>query len=635
MPRTQAGVPVIVDPMRGTDYSRYRGATTMTPNRLEAELATGRKIARPEDAFEAGRILCRDLNLEMAIITLDRDGMALVWPPAGASSGDAEMPNELFRRGPARSTTLRAPATWCWPRSEWRSPRVRLRPRRSSWEMWPRGLEVEKVGVAVIPREEIRAALAAAQRTQRPQGACRATSWPIALAEDRAAGRRVVFTNGCFDLLHVGHVTYLQEAAGYGDRLVVAVNSDTCVKRLKGANRPVITEHDRAAMLAALACVDYVVVFEEDTPQPLLTTLRPDVLVKGGTYTLDEVVGHEIVEAYGGQVVVTGVVAGVSTIGHRQAPLPNVRRRRGRISTRRQLRINVGPVEDDYALVAQFWAGCGSSTRKSLANIGHEPGCISSELDWRRGHGHADVARRCARAFPHARIVGIMRPYVADVLAGTSFLDEQLFYDPRSRDRSLHGWQFLRRLRAEQSRHRGAVDQLLAHGPAGLVQRRSPPRRLRARWTRDTAYRSARASPRQGTLHADAGARRLSCGWPISSTVGWSRRGSSWPRCRPTSRRPIAAWQRLGLPAGRHVVALNSSGAFGSAKLWPNGYFAELARKIVCATDNSVLVLCGPSEREIARDIVAAADHPRVVGLADEQLSIGLTKACVAAAGCW
>jgi heptosyltransferase-2 len=88
-------------------------------------------------------------------------------------------------------------------------------------------------------------------------------------------------------------------------------------------------------------------------------------------------------------------------------------------------------------------------------------------------------------------------------------------------------------------------------------------------------------------------------------------------------------WKRLALPAGRHVVALNSSGAFGSAKLWPNGYFAELARKIVCATDNSVLVLCGPSEREIARDIVAAADHPRVVGLADEQLSLGLTKACV------
>jgi len=95
-------------------------------------------------------------------------------------------------------------------------------------------------------------------------------------------GRRIVFTNGCFDLLHVGHVTYLQEAAAYGDRLVVAVNSDTCVKRLKGANRPVITEHDRAAMLAALACVDYVVVFEEDTPKPLLMTLRPDVLVKGG-----------------------------------------------------------------------------------------------------------------------------------------------------------------------------------------------------------------------------------------------------------------------------------------------------------------------------------------------------------------
>lgn len=321
----QAGVPVIVDPMRGTDYSRYRGATTMTPNRLEAELATGKKIAQPEDAFEAGKILCRELNLEMAIITLDRDGMALVWPPAGSGSGDTEMPSELF---PTRARAVYditgagdmvlaaigvAFAAGASPAEAIELGNVAA------------GLEVEKVGVAVIPREEIRAAIAATQRTKRPKVMPR-EDLALALADDRAAGKRVVFTNGCFDLLHVGHVTYLQEAAAYGDRLVVAVNSDTCVKRLKGANRPVITEHDRAAMLAALACVDYVVVFEEDTPKPLLTLLRPDVLVKGGTYTLEEVVGHEIVEAYGGKVVVTGVVAGVSTtaivrsVAERQAP---------------------------------------------------------------------------------------------------------------------------------------------------------------------------------------------------------------------------------------------------------------------------------------------------------------------------
>lgn len=316
----KVGVPVIVDPMRGTDYARYRGATTMTPNRLEAELATGRKIVRPEDAFAAGEQLCRDLNLEMAIITLDRDGMALVWPPGTAGHSHEVFPTRaraVYDITGAGDMVLAAIgvalASGIAPAQAIELGNVAA------------GLEVEKIGVAVIPRAEIRASLQAAQRSRRSKVMPR-EDLAAALAEDRAAGRRIVFTNGCFDLLHVGHVTYLQEAAAYGDRLVVAVNSDACVKQLKGDHRPVITEHDRAAMLAALACVDYVVVFDEETPRDLLHLLHPDVLVKGGTYRLDEVVGHEIVEGYGGRVVVTGVVAGVSTtaivrsVAERQAP---------------------------------------------------------------------------------------------------------------------------------------------------------------------------------------------------------------------------------------------------------------------------------------------------------------------------
>ena len=129
----------------------------------------------------------------------------------------------------------------------------------------------------------------------------------------RRMGRKIVFTNGCFDLLHVGHVTYLAEAAAFGDVLVVGVNSDASVRRLKGPSRPVISESDRAAMLAALACVEAVVIFDEDTPHRLLEALRPDVLVKGGTYAPSEVVGREIVEAYGGEIRVTSVVDGIST----------------------------------------------------------------------------------------------------------------------------------------------------------------------------------------------------------------------------------------------------------------------------------------------------------------------------------
>ncbi len=135
-----------------------------------------------------------------------------------------------------------------------------------------------------------------------------------ALAADyRRQGKTLVFTNGCFDMLHVGHVNYLSEAAAEGDILVVAVNSDASVRRLKGPDRPVIKEADRAAMLAALACVSHVLIFEDDTPLELLHRLRPEVLVKGGTYRIDDVVGADLVKAYGGRVCVTGKIEGVST----------------------------------------------------------------------------------------------------------------------------------------------------------------------------------------------------------------------------------------------------------------------------------------------------------------------------------
>ena len=127
----------------------------------------------------------------------------------------------------------------------------------------------------------------------------------------RRTGHRLVFTNGCFDLLHVGHVTLLQEAARLGDVLIVAINSDAGVRRLKGADRPVIGEGDRARMLAALECVDHVMIFDEDTPHRLLQAIRPDVLVKGGTTS--EIVGHELVEAYGGRAHRVPATADLST----------------------------------------------------------------------------------------------------------------------------------------------------------------------------------------------------------------------------------------------------------------------------------------------------------------------------------
>jgi D-beta-D-heptose 7-phosphate kinase/D-beta-D-heptose 1-phosphate adenosyltransferase len=173
-------------------------------------------------------------------------------------------------------------------------------------------LEVEHTGVTQISRDQIRAELLARARPGFEKLLSVEGLKSFGRLQ-REQGKRVVFTNGCFDLLHVGHVSYLEEAAAMGDTLVVGLNSDSSVRSLKGPDRPVISESDRAAMLAAMQCVDAVVIFDDATPHRLLHALRPDVLVKGGTYTTEEVVGREIVQAYGGEVRVTNVVDGIST----------------------------------------------------------------------------------------------------------------------------------------------------------------------------------------------------------------------------------------------------------------------------------------------------------------------------------
>ncbi|HVA48511.1 MAG TPA: D-glycero-beta-D-manno-heptose 1-phosphate adenylyltransferase [Pirellulales bacterium] len=313
----RTGVPLLVDPIRGHDYSRYRGATAMTPNRLEAEMATGIRIETAADAFRAATKLRDDLQLDLGIVTLDRDGMALV-DRGGTARMFPTRPRAVYDITGAGDMALAmigvALAAKLPPPQALQLANVAA------------GLEVEKVGVAVVPRAEIRQRLIEQGRSAEHAAPVAApqslppTDKFVGLDElerlvdkHRAAGRRIVFTNGCFDLLHVGHVSYLSEARMLGDVLVVAVNSDASVRRLKGASRPVIGQRDRATMLAALAAVDHVVVFDEAAPHALLHRLRPDVLVKGGTYTLDEVVGHEVVTGYGGTVCVVGLVDGVST----------------------------------------------------------------------------------------------------------------------------------------------------------------------------------------------------------------------------------------------------------------------------------------------------------------------------------
>ena len=131
----------------------------------------------------------------------------------------------------------------------------------------------------------------------------------------RKKGKRIVFTNGCFDILHVGHVRYIKEAKGYGDILVVAVNSDSSVKSIKGDKRPIVSQSERAEVLSALEAVDYVAMFDEDTPYNIIKKLQPDVLIKGGDWTIEKIIGREIVEARGGKVIAIPFIEGASTTG--------------------------------------------------------------------------------------------------------------------------------------------------------------------------------------------------------------------------------------------------------------------------------------------------------------------------------
>jgi D-beta-D-heptose 7-phosphate kinase/D-beta-D-heptose 1-phosphate adenosyltransferase len=299
----QHGVPVLVDPPRREEYGVYHGASLLKPNRREAELATGRTIAGVAEAIAAGRELCARYALPAVIVTLDRDGMVLV-EADGFERHFPTQPRNVYDITGAGDMVLAA-----------------LGVCRAAGVAWPdaialanvaAGLQVERVGVLPVSRAEIQAALSAADVDSSRRLVERRQLRELG-ERYRREGRRVVFANGCFDLLHVGHVRHLEAARALGDVLVVAVNSDASVRRLKGPERPVIGERERAELLAALRCVDHVVLFDEPTPEPLLRLLRPDILVKGGGYSLAEVVGREIVEAYGGQVEVTGHVPGVST----------------------------------------------------------------------------------------------------------------------------------------------------------------------------------------------------------------------------------------------------------------------------------------------------------------------------------
>ncbi|PIW28705.1 MAG: bifunctional heptose 7-phosphate kinase/heptose 1-phosphate adenyltransferase [Rhodospirillales bacterium CG15_BIG_FIL_POST_REV_8_21_14_020_66_15] len=298
-----AGATVVVDP-KGRDYGRYRGAGILTPNLKELAAATGRAVATEDEIVAAARGLIDGLGLTAVLVTRSRDGMTLVPAEGPVAHLEAEA-REVFDVSGAGDTVVATLAACLAAGAELH--------RAAALANLAAGIVVAKVGTAVAYAGDLIAQLhhqdlseAEAKVLTLEQVLDRAAGW-------RRRGLRIGFTNGCFDLLHPGHVSLLRQARAQCDRLVVGLNSDVSVKRLKGEDRPVQGEAARAAVLACLTGVDAVVLFAEDTPLKLIEALTPDVLVKGADYRIDQVVGREAVEAAGGRVHLADLEPGHST----------------------------------------------------------------------------------------------------------------------------------------------------------------------------------------------------------------------------------------------------------------------------------------------------------------------------------
>ncbi len=294
------GIPVIVDP-KGYDFDRYRGATVLTPNLSEFEAVAGVSHSEAE-LVRKGEAMLGSLSLQALLITRGEQGMTLL----RAGQPEFHLParaREVFDVTGAGDTVVSvlAAALAAGGTLEQGMALANI----------AAGLAVGRLGTAAISAPELRRAVQLEQGSAR--GVMSAEQLAVAVEDARAHGERIVFTNGCFDIIHAGHVGYLAEARRLGDRLVVAVNDDASVRRLKGRGRPVNPLERRMTVLSGLEAVDWVVGFAEDTPEPLLARLRPEVLVKGGDYSEDEVVGAGYVREYGGKVRVLAFLDDCST----------------------------------------------------------------------------------------------------------------------------------------------------------------------------------------------------------------------------------------------------------------------------------------------------------------------------------
>lgn len=294
------GVPVLVDP-KGTDFTPYDGATLITPNMSEFSTVVG-ECKNDDDVVKKGSSLIAKTNLEALLVTRSERGMTLLQ----RDIAPVHLPThaqEVYDVTGAGDTVISVLAST-------------LAAGRSLVEATTlanigAGVVVSKLGTATVSGNELKSALRQQQPVER--GVVSEEQLKTLVKEAQSHGEKVVMTNGCFDILHPGHVSYLQQAGKLGDRLVIAVNDDASVKRLKGESRPINSVEPRMAVMAGLECVDWVVSFADDTPEKLICNILPDVLVKGGDYQVSEIAGGQCVSQHGGEVKVLGFIEGHST----------------------------------------------------------------------------------------------------------------------------------------------------------------------------------------------------------------------------------------------------------------------------------------------------------------------------------
>jgi len=297
---TEHHIPVIVD-VKDPSVCKYKGATLLKPNQKELHDLTGMPVDTNEEIVTAAETLRKQCGNEYVLCTIGAKGMVLVGDGVEPFFLPAEA-REVFDVSGAGDTTIAYLAASMANKIEMHEA--------ITIANYAAGIQVGKVGTSSVYIREVREYLA-----NKDTGSFHKILSPSSLATFRIDNKdkKIVFTNGCFDILHVGHKRYLEQASALGDVFVIGVNSDESVRRLKGPGRPVNSEQDRMEILSALGFVDYVVLFDEDTPYELIKKVQPDVLVKGGDYTIDKVVGRDIVEARGGRVELIPFVDGKST----------------------------------------------------------------------------------------------------------------------------------------------------------------------------------------------------------------------------------------------------------------------------------------------------------------------------------